>query len=146
MIPRVSGGLWRQQERQQRASAAARAAKRRARRRAVKEQVTGFDMVTLEQTVTDEEPGSITKKLTKMAALRWSTDYAPLIAQEHRKLASIGLMNKSAELKAAAPPSSYTARGLTRNVEQKAEKITVQAGDLRWQPWPYGRPISRYSL
>ena len=78
--PSRKRGAWRQQERQQRTSAAARAAKRRARRRAVKEQVTGFDMATLEQTVTDEEPGSITKKLTKMAALLWSTDYAPLIA------------------------------------------------------------------
>ena len=57
--------------------------------------------------------GSIGTKLEHMAKQLWCSDLAPLILEEQRKLAEIGLISKSVELKASAPPSSYTARGLT---------------------------------
>ena len=80
-----------------------------------------FDLHTLEQrSPFDESGGSINNKLEKMAATLWTSDLKPLIAMERSKLAELGLLSKTIQLKTAAPPSSYTARGLTKNVDPTA--------------------------
>ena len=129
--PSRKRGSWRVLGRVQRPDAAERAAKRAASRHKAAKEVSDFDLSTLVQlSPFDESCGSITNKLEKMAATLWTSDLAPLIATERSKLAELGLISKTIELKAAAPPSSYTARGLTKNVERKNEKTVGQASDM----------------
>jgi hypothetical protein len=78
-------------------------AKRAARKKAAAQEVSDFDAETLKLVVTFG--GSISTKLElHMAKQLWCSDLAPLIMEEQRKLAQIGLISKSVELKASAPP------------------------------------------
>ena len=96
-----------------------------AQRRAEDAELEQFDCDTL-----NGESAGITTTLQKMAGLLWAEDYSPLWQAEQRQLGELGLFQKSLELKAAAPPSTYTSRGLTRNIEAKVEKVAWQTGDL----------------
>jgi hypothetical protein len=54
------------------------------------------------------------RKLEDVAPLLWESDYAPLLAAETQELFELGVLQAAVDTKAAAPPSSYTQRGLVR--------------------------------
>ena len=54
---------------------------------------------------------AIGRRLEAMAPLLWSEDYDTVLAEEREGLARIGVLQKSVELKEAAPASTYTMRG-----------------------------------
>jgi hypothetical protein len=83
-----------------------------------------FDTVTL------NVENNLARKLGQVAETLWSDDYNQLMQAEQRELAALGLLGSSLELKGKAPPSTYTLRGLIRNVEEAAAKNLAQASDM----------------
>ena len=75
----------------------------------------------------------IAKKLKEIAPSLWASSYAELLADELHALQEHHMLMPAMELKAAAPPSTYVARGLVRHKEEHAAKQVAQAGDMAAQ-------------
>ena len=75
-----------------------------------------------------DDTAGVTKSLKAMAEQLWASDYQPLIEAERRRLSALGLTEAALHLKAAAPPSTYTQRGLVRHPEQKLAQVLDQTG------------------
>ena len=72
----------------------------------------------------------IKAKLAEIAPQLWEPGYEKLIADEQGALAEMGALEQALHLKAAVPPSTYVARGKTRNPEAKAVAVVGQAAEM----------------
>lgn len=88
------------------------------------------DAVLLETDPAERLSTGINLSLKEIAPLMWKSDYTPLIADERRRLSEVGMMQMAAATKMAAPPSTYTQRGLNRNKTVRMEAEMSQATDI----------------
>ena len=86
----------------------------RIKTKVVERYVSDLPMVATEACLLDATmvtTKAVQRRLEDVASLLWSENYEEIMEREKEELANSGMLLKALELKAAAPPSTYTSRG-----------------------------------